>query len=430
MIRIKILAISLFVSSLVFSQENNKMLFLQGEYEEILRNSMNLVNSDDYYWNSLVLDKQGKSLKAIDVLKSGVTKYTNNQALEKLLIELLYKTGQYSQTKPLLFKYLDNHEAFLKLINIWGFEGEYQMAINYLTEKIQTDSLNIEYLSLLGDYYNQIDSLSPSINALEKLSTLNPNDLKNLNKLANLYIRNKDYIKAIHICDKVLVNDTINKKFIRIKGIAAYNNANFDIAANCFKKLLDQGDSGKFVLKHLGVSEFRNSLFKASREYLLRAYQADSNDFEVNFFLGKAYLNSPTPETGLYYLDRVDSLLQPDPKIISALYYEKQSIFSAIGNYKEALKSYEICYKYDAKPEYIFYMASLYQHRLNNKKKALEYYQQFLAQLPPKPESEPKNENNQVVISLRKVAETNIVALKEKLFFEEDPNKVKGEGKP
>lgn len=420
MIRIKFLAISIFVSSFVFSQENNKVLFTLGEYEEILRNSMNLDSSDDYYWNSLILDKQGKSLKAVDVLKIGVTKYPNNQLLENLLIELLYKTGQYSQAKPLLFKYLDNHEVFLKLINILGFEGEYQMAINYLTEKIQTDSLNIEYLSLLGDYYNQIDSLTPSINALEKLITINPNDQKNLNKLANLYIKNKDYIKAIHICDKVLVNDTINKKFIRIKGIAGYNNANFDIAANCFKMLLDQGDSGKFVLKHLGISEFRNSLFKESREYLLMAYQADSNDFEVNFFLGKAYLNSPKPETGLYYLNRVDSLLQPNPKIISAIYYEKQSIYSAIGNYNEALKSYKMCYKYDAKPEYIFHIASLYQHELNNKKKALEYYKQFLAQLPPKPELEPKNENSQIIISLRKVAEINIVALREELFFEEE----------
>jgi tetratricopeptide (TPR) repeat protein len=342
--------------------------------------------------------------------------------LEKQLIDLLYETGQYAEAKPLLSEYLDSPDIFLKFMNLLGFESEYQMAINYLTEKIKTDSLHIEYLSLLGDYYNQIDSLSPSISALEKLITLNPNDQKSLNKLANRYIKNKDYIKAIHICDRVLVNDTINKKFIRIKGIAGFNNANFDMSANCFKMLLDQGDSGKFVLKHLGISEFRNSMFKESREHLLMANQLDSNDFEINYFLGKAYLNSPTPETGLYYLNRVDSLLQPDPKIISALYYDKQSIYSAIGKYNEALKSYEMAYKYNAKPEYIFYIASLYQHKLDNKKKALEYYEHFLTLLPPKPESEHIYDEKQITVSLRRAAETNIIELKEELFFKGELN--------
>lgn len=423
MIRIKFFTIFILINSFVFSQEDYEILYIKGEYEKVFQSSMDLDSPNDYYWNSLILDKKGNDLKAIEILKDGLNKYANNQMLEKLLIDLLYKTGQYSQAKFLLSEYLDSPEIFLKYINILGFEGEYQMAINYLIEKIKTDSLNIEFISLLSDYYNQIDSLSLSINALEKLITLNPNDQKNLNKLAKFYIRNKDYIKAICICDRVLVNDSINKKFIRIKGIAGFNDDNFDIAANCFKMLLDQGDSGKFVLKHLGVSEFRNNMFKESIEHLIMAYQVDSNDFEINYFLGKAYLNSPTPETGLYYLNRVDSLLQPDPKIISALYYDKQSIYSAIGKYNEALKSYEISYKYNPKPEYIFYIASLYQHKLDNKKKALEYYEHFLTLLPPKPESEHIYDEKQITVSLRKAAETNIIQLKEELFFKGELNK-------
>ncbi|MCW0484861.1 tetratricopeptide repeat protein [Gaoshiqia sediminis] len=169
MIRIKFLAIFILISSFGFSQEDYEILYLKGEYEKVLQNCMDLDSPNDYYWNSLILDKKGNDLKAIEILRGGLNKYANNQMLEKLLIDLLYKTGQYAQAKSLLSKYLDSPEIFLKYINILGFEGEYQMAINYLTEKIKTDSLNIEYLSLLGDYYNQIDSLSLSINALEKL---------------------------------------------------------------------------------------------------------------------------------------------------------------------------------------------------------------------------------------------------------------------
>lgn len=421
--RIVILIIRVVLSSSLFSQVNYETLFINGEYEKIIQESKNLVSSNDYYWNSLILDKQGESLRAIEILSDGLSKYTNNQMLEKLLIDLLYKTGQYSQTKLLLSKYLENNDMFLKFINILGFESEYKTAINYLTEKIKTDSLNIEFLGLLGDYYFQIENLAASIATLEKLVILNPNDQKNLNKLANLYIKSKDYVKAIRICDIVLEKDTLNKKFIRVKGIANFSNANFDIAANCFKKLLALHDSDKFILKNLGVSEFRSSSFKESREHLLMAYKLDSNDYEINYFLGKAYLNSPSPEAGLFYLNRVDSLLQPDPKIISTLYYDKQSIYSSIGKYNEALKSYEMAYKYDAKPEYIFYIASLYQYKLDNKKKALEYYERFISLLPPKPESEHIFDEKQITVSLRKAAETHIIDLKEEMFFKGELNK-------
>jgi len=423
MMKIKFLVVCILISLNVFAQDSYEILFIKGDYENILHKSKGLDSRTDYYWNSLILDKQGQSLSAIDVLYEGLDKFSNDQTLEKLLIDLLYETGQYSETKPLLSKYLDNPDVFLKQINILGFEGEYQMAINYLLDRIKSDTLNIEYLSLLGDYYYQIDSITASIKVLEKLVILNPNDQKKLNKIANLYIKDKDYEKAIKICDIVLLSDTINKKFTRVKGIASFNKKNYDIAAKCFKLLNEQGDSGKFVLKHLGVSEFKNSMFKESREHLLKAYKIDSNDFEINYFLGKAFLNSPTPETGLLYLNRVDSLLQPDPNIISTLHLDKQSIYSAIGKYNDALKSYEMAYKYNSKPEYIFFIASLYQHKLDNKKKALEYYEHFLTLLPPKPESEHLYDEKQITVSLRKAAETNIISLKEELFFKGELNK-------
>jgi tetratricopeptide (TPR) repeat protein len=306
----------------------------------------------------------------------------------------------------------------LKYVNILGFEREYKLAIDLLKERIKTDSLNIAYLSLLGDYYYQIDSLESSIKVLEKQIDINPNNQVILNKIANLYVKKKDYDKAIQICDIALKNDTLNKKFLRIKGLAGFKNEDYDLARNCFKILLAEHDSGKFVLKHLGVSEFRNSLFKESREHLLLAYQVDSNDFETNYFLGNAFLNSQNPEIGLFYLDRADSLLQPNPIVLSTIYYDKKSIYSTIGNYNEALRCYEKAYNYHPKPEYVFYIASLYQHELDNKKKALEYYERFIGLLPPKPASEHKFDEKQIVISLRKAAETNINQLKEELFFE------------
>ncbi len=416
-------SIGFLICQLTVAQDNYDLLFVKGDFDRILHKSKDLNHPNDFYWSSLVLDKYGETLKAIDILYEGIGNYPDNQMIEKLLIECLYKTGQYSKVKPMLFKYIDNPDMLIKLVNVLAFEGEYLEAVNYLNEKIKTDSLNVEYLSQLGEFYNQIDSLRAAINIFERLVKLNSNDIKNANRLANLYIRNKDYDKAIIICDLVLQNDTVNKKFMRIKGIAAFTKADFDLAARCFNTLFEQGDSGKFVLKHLGISEFRNSFFKESREHLLMAYRLDSNDFETCYFLGKAFLNSPTPAGGLFYFNRVDSLLQPNPVVLSTLYYDKQSIYSAIGKHHEALKCYEMAFNFNPKPEYLFYIASLYQNKLENKNKAIEFYEKFLAQLPPKPDSEHIYDEKQIIISLRKAAETNIISLKEELFFKGELNK-------
>ncbi len=417
MIRFTLLSLSLFTYLLSFSQENYELYFVKGDYERILDKSKVLADTNDYYWNSLILDKKGETLNSIEVLKSGLVKFPNSHTLETQLIDFLYKTGQYSNTEQLVTKYLDTPDMFLKYVNILGFKREYLLAIDLLTDRTKTDSLNIAYLDVLANYYYQADSLESSIKVLEKLISLNPNDQKNLNKLANIYVKTKNYEKAIKTCDLVLQNDSLNLKFVRIKGTAGFINEDYKLASNCFKLLLTEGDSGKFVLKHLGISQFRNNDFKESRGHLLLAYQVDSNDFETSYFLGNAFLNSQNPELGLFYLNRADSLLQPNPIVLSTIHYNKQSIYSAIGNYDKALTSYKNAYDYNPKPEYIFYTASLYQNKLDDKKKALEYYELFINLLPTKPASEHNYDEKQIVISLRKAAETNIIQLKEELFF-------------
>jgi tetratricopeptide (TPR) repeat protein len=277
-------------------------------------------------------------------------------------------------------------------------------------------------LEHLGDNYYQVDSIELAIREFLKILNINPNDQLNTVKLARLLIQNKNYTKAIEICDTGLKSDSTNKKLIKLKGIASYNKSDFQTSESCFKYLYENGDSTSFILKHLGISEFENSSFKTSKEHLLQAFQLDSNNFEVCYMLGRCYLNSTDPARGLYFFERVDSLLQPDPKILSALNSEKQSIYSTIEDYEKALACYQKAYEYNPKPEYIFYIASLYQNKLNNPKKAFENYERFLSLLPEKtntPSSDDIDEN-QMTISLKSVAERNMIKIKEELFFKEE----------
>lgn len=410
--------IYLLITGTAFSQENYELLFLRSEFDRIEQLSRKLETPEDYYWHSFILDNKGKTLNAINYLEEGRAKYHNSTEIEQLLIEFLFRTGQYTQAKPLLQKYSDESMYFLKYISILEFEGEFHTAIRQLNIKLSEDSLNLEYLTHLGDNYYKIDSIQLAVGVFEDILVINPNDQLTAYKLANSYIKLKEYKPAIEICDIALKNDSTIKKFVQTKGIASFRLKNYKEAEACFKQLLLQGDSGKFILKHLGMSEFNTTEYKKSREHLLQAYKIDSNDFEICYMLGRCFLNSPTPAKGLYYFERVESLIQPDTILLSELYNDKHSIYSTLDMYEKALECYKKAYEYNPKPEYIFFIASYYQNKLDDKKRALEYYERFIELLPPKPDSDHEIEETQIVISLRKVAEDNIKLLKEELFFE------------
>ena len=124
--RLKFLILLVAINTAAFSQESYDLLFLRGEFDKLFDVSKNLASANDYYWNAVALDKKGETLRAINVLKDGQSIYAKESLLENLLIDLLYKTGQFPQVKPLLVRYLDDQQAFLKYVNILGFEGNYQ----------------------------------------------------------------------------------------------------------------------------------------------------------------------------------------------------------------------------------------------------------------------------------------------------------------
>ena len=417
-LRFSIIIIGSFLMQFAHAQETYELLFIKGSYDEILKKSSKLSSPDDYFWHSLMLDRKGETLNSISFLKEGIEKYPLDTILEKLLTDYLYKTGQYVQAKPLLHKYSDNPEVFLKLINVLGFDEDYRTGIKYINERISTDSLNIELLSQLGDFYQQIGALESSIQIFKKLIEINPNDQKSAIRLITLYIKTKKYDLAVETCDTFLLINPESIKLHTLKGVSCYNLDDFNCSYHCFDFLHSKGDSGKFVLKHLGISEFKIEFFEESMEHLLKAYKKDSIDKETIFFLGKLYSMSETPVTGLYYFNLLDTLMQPDPKILSTIYNEKQEIYTKLGNYEEALNCYLMAYSYDPKPQYLFFIASAYQSNFNDKKKALEYYEKFIEQLSSQVNTEARVGKSTSTISLKGAAEYNIRHLREELFFE------------
>jgi tetratricopeptide (TPR) repeat protein len=408
----------LITNAVTLGQSQNELLYLQGNYDQILEESKSLNDSTEIFWNALVQDKLGNTLLSIDILSEGLESQSNNSRMEILLSDFLFKTGQYASAKPILLKYKEYPDSFLKLLRVLEFESDNQAAIDLLEERLETDSANIEYLARLGDNYLEINYILNAKAAFEKVIALNSKDIVALGKLANIHLKITMGEKtAIKYCDQALALDSTNRTIIKIKGLAAFRIGDFEIAEESFNYLFEHGDSSIVTLKHLGISEVKNYAFANSREHLLLAHEQDSADYEICYFLGRGYLNSRTPGKGLDYLELADSLIQPRPAILGAIIIEKASIYNTLKLYDEELEAYKLALKINPKTEYLYFMASIYHHRLHDNKMALEYYEKFLAELPPPPNGRQGTQKEMQSISLKRVAEKSLEEIKEELFF-------------
>lgn len=413
-----LLLITLGIASNLQGQQAFEILFLEKNYPEIITQSTPPDSPEDYNWQARALGQMGKSQAGIELLRDGLSTYPGEENLEKILAEFLYNTGDYAGAKPLLEKYQEQHDYFMQLVRVLEFQSKRAEAIDLLYMRMQTDSVNIEYMAKLADNYYQADSLGKALKVYERLSSLNPRDQLALARRANILLQLQQFEASIAVCDSALALDSTNLTIQRIKGIASFRDSDFKTAALIFSKLLAMGDTTKATLKHLGISEIKNYDFHAARAHLLIAFALDSMDHEISFFLGRAFLNSTMPDSGLYYLDRADSLLQPDPEVLAAIKIEKVAIYSTMSVYGKAIENYKKAYALSPKPEYLFFMASLYRYRLEDKENALNYYTRFLEELPPRDEEVKQTLKNQGTVSMKKVAMDNISELREELFFE------------
>lgn len=415
---IALLVIALGIPVGMSGQDPYGLLYLEKEYQEIIERSNPPETAEDYYWKARALGQTGRIEGGINLLQEGLTAYLEEASLEMLLAEFLFNTGDYAGAKPLLIKYKAEHSYFMQLVRVLEFQSKRAEAIGLLNERMQQDSMNLEYIARLADNYYQADSLENALALYERLTGLNPRDQVALARQANILLQMQEFKASIAACDSALHIDSTNMTVQRIKGIASFRDSDFKTAAVIFQQLLASGDTTKATLKHLGISEIKNYDYHNAREHLLIAFRLDSMDHEISFFLGRAFLNSTMPDSGLYYLERADSLLQPDPEVLAAIYTEKVSIYGTMKEYDKAIENYEIAYTLSPKPEYLFYTASLYRYRLEDKAKALTYYSRFLEELPPPDEDVKQTLKNQGAISMKKIAEESVTELREELFFE------------
>ena len=273
------------------------------------------------------------------------------------------------------------------LANINQRRGNNIKAEIYFKKLVVLDTINFNAFSRLGQINRDKGDIDKAMTYLEKANKLNATDADVAISLGEVYEMQKFTAKAENVLTIAIAADpeniTLQEALLRLY----YIENKWKETAKTGEQLLLLGDSTTFTRAKLGrayyqIKEYNCgiTIFLAIPEleqsentayYTAACYKRLNNQKKAIQYLNKAIELSISQGTATYYNEIADS-------------YETQKA------YKKAKDNYLKGLLYDEQPLAYYYLATLFDTKLNDRKSALKYYKKYIATSPDKKQEDYK----------------------------------------
>lgn len=263
----------------------------------------------------------------------------------------------------------------IRLMSLFYRGKQYDAAIDIGRGILQRDSIT-QVLSLVGDAFNQQERRDSAEWYYRQALARRPHNESVLNKLCSILLGREQHDEVLALADAFLAEEPDNLTILPVRGIARFAKKRYDDAEADFKHMNELGEDGYAVHYYLGQCAQKNGLLRdAEREFKL-AWQRDSTD--VNVALTIAQLISDARKDGWeVWYDKALTMLQPDPKVISATATAHQNYaLSAYknGDFDRCIAEYKKMLEYSPKHYAAYYMIAQCYELKQDFKTALSWY--------------------------------------------------------
>ena len=265
-------------------------------------------------------------------------------------------------------------------------EKQYKESISICEDIAAQDSIP-EILTLIADAYNNLGKADSALVYYNHILSKRPNHVPTMNKKADILLSAKQYQPVIDMSREYLEEDPDNMTMLPIYGLALYLNGSYPLSIEQFEHQRDLGDDSYAVHYYLGLNHYMMDNWPRAIEELEKAYQIDSSDVTLVYQLAHAKSHMPivtgmeshrlNPESERLYSKALE-MLQPSPTMMHNIYGSMAMARHTIAQYAEAIKYYELSYKYNPKNISALSSIGYCYERLKNYTKALEYYERYI----------------------------------------------------
>jgi len=398
------------------------LLIINNKYTEALEFSKELINRNPdnaqyYYQQSIVLKLLFKFPQAINSITKAIELDSLNlDYLTELGILLAKKCRDKEAAK--IFKDILSAEpnhiyTGIWLSNYYLKEKEFEKASSLLFNLYLNDTTNGYFARNMGLCNIKLKDKREAIKWLQKAIQLDSTDIKSYEYISRVYTAIEQFDLAIEYLNKALQIDPTKELYVQLGDLHVMRNHNFRAIPN-YLKAYDIDPDDEFLIKSIGVCYFRIKKFEKAKLYLDIA-KSELVDLQIFQHLGFIHSEIEQIDSSTYYYNEALKLLQTDNRSIFSIkesiaknYYALNDFHKAIEMYSEALElnlNDEFWNTYD-KNRVIIDIAAIYVDKLDDKLKAIEYYENVI---------EPEIAINK---NYYNYAQQQITKLKEELFFE------------
>lgn len=180
--------------------------------------------------------------------------------------------------------FLEDSEQFLLALALCEFRSEYyEKAIGHYKILVAKHPEKHNFQYNLACCYEMIGEYIYSIGILEQLVLLNPKSTLMSQKLANLYLKIEQPLKAKEIYERIINQGIVTDEIYYEYALICVTTNDLDIAEKILKKVVELNPSKAMARKDLGVIYLGKRLFDYAREEFEKAYELESENPSIIF---------------------------------------------------------------------------------------------------------------------------------------------------
>ena len=363
------------------------LMLVQGDYEKAIDTCKLILTSDSlnpdiYYKMAIAYQNTLDEEQSLNCYYKASRLKPESRVYNFSLAKAYYAQGKFSLAEPLLINLssLDSTKWLYAyyLSSIYMQSEKYDDALNIYNRFLSKDSTNSVYLDKAAFAYLKSGYFYDAIDLYNKSLSINSKNLSAIKNLSFLYASTMNPDTAIQILTRGIEIDSTDKDLYIRRAQINYSKNYTKRAMDDYLVLLASGDSSKLYLKRTGIGYSYNLQPKEAIRYLLLAYKVDSADYETCSFLGQCYYKIKDMKNSIYYYKKVQDILRPIYSQVGLTHYLCADSQRDNGSYRDAIASYLKAYAINSDPNINMIIANIYDEKLNNKERAITYYQRFL----------------------------------------------------
>lgn len=269
-----------------------------------------------------------------------------------------------------------NLPVLFSLAGINSRRGNNEKAKEYYLHILKMDSTNFNVYKQLA-YLSRDEFDLNRIKYLRKANELNNTDGDIAFDLAELYYKMNFFDKANEVLKPAIAADTANLQLLKMKMPVSISSKNYEDAIATGRKVLSYGDSSTFVLNNLGkvyylTLDYQNAL----KSFLLIKQQKAGEGEALSFNIARSYRGLKDYNNAIPYLQK--AIKEGVSPLVASYYGLLGDSFENVNKNEDANKAYKKGLDFENDGSLLYNIALVYETKLNDKKNAISYYEQYL----------------------------------------------------